>query len=80
MDSYIQIKRKLGPQNAKSGNMAKLNRVACKQLTVENKSRKNWFAIREDKSNVLPDTDTKSEKRKPKPPPIFIRTKTYWDW
>jgi len=68
----IQIKRKQSPQNAKTGNMAKVYRVASKQLKAENTSREKIFPSLENQVNVLVDTATESEKRKPMPHPICI--------
>nr|AAS13458.1 putative RNA binding protein [Drosophila simulans]UFQ43034.1 putative RNA binding protein [Drosophila melanogaster]CAA35586.1 ORF1 for putative RNA binding protein [Drosophila melanogaster] len=72
MDRYIQIKRKLSPQNNKAGNQPKINRTnnGNENSAVNNSNR---YAILADSATEQPNEKTVGEPKKTRPPPIFIR-------
>lgn len=74
IDRYIQIKRKLSPQNSSMGNKPKINCDITRQKT-NMPNNDNRFAILADDLDDLPNSD-KDIKKTPKPPPIYIREKS----
>jgi len=79
MDRYIQIKRKLSPQNSAAGNKTKINRNNLSQR-IETQEYTNRFGILADNDEDLPPSTNEGDKKKPKPPPIYIREKSSNDF
>ncbi|KAH8347588.1 hypothetical protein KR067_006768 [Drosophila pandora] len=72
MDRYIQIKRKLSPLNSKR----KITRGNASLVAKETPINSNRFKILADADEVEAVESTEVGKRKPKPPPIYIREKS----
>jgi len=73
MDRYIQIKRKLSPLNSQ-------RKITCGNASlaaIETPTNSNWFKILADAYEIEAAESTEVEKRKPKPPPIYIREKSF---
>lgn len=73
MERYITFKRKLSPQNSTKGSRTKINRS---NPTNETPNNTNRFEILADNCDELPPEAAESDKKKPKPPPIYIREKS----
>ncbi|KAH8308632.1 hypothetical protein KR067_006659, partial [Drosophila pandora] len=72
MDRYIQIKRKLSPLNSKR----KITRGNASLAAKETPINSNRFKILADADEVEAVESTEVGKKKPKPPPIYIREKS----
>lgn len=71
MDRYIQIKRKLSPLNSQR----KITRGNTSLGLKETSMNSNRFKILADAYDVDSAEPTEVEKKKPKPPPVYIREK-----
>jgi len=75
MDRYINIKRKLSPQNTKMGNVAKINRASSSQGIVQNSNSANRFELLADTSDGIPSAVLDTDNKKARPPPLYTREK-----